>query len=381
MLIALSIQLALYAVTWSLMGSAFGIERTTVRSWSAAWALMAIATATLSFEMLPPLHWSRSAMNTMLVTSFALLAVGTAKVTQIPVSRGSLGAPIALAVSIDLLRYVWFVETAAFRWIAFAVCLGWLVFLVAVRLMKALQRIGFARLSVLIWGPALIVAAFFWLRVYWFFSTEDPIGNTFSGTGKSEQWAIALFFAALGAFNLALAAFVVGRMVRRLRELSDTDQLTQLSNRRSMLRQIALEDARFRRTGRGYSILMFDLDHFKRINDTYGHPGGDVVLMEVAKVMREEIRSNDVAGRHGGEEFMLLMPETDPGQAHALGARIHRRIGDLSMELNGLRISVTASAGIATAATADADFYDVIKRADATLYRAKETGRNRVEVA
>jgi diguanylate cyclase (GGDEF)-like protein len=171
----------------------------------------------------------------------------------------------------------------------------------------------------------------------------------------------------------------------RIREMAITDDLTGLRNRRYILNLLTDELARALRYGRPLSCVMFDVDHFKRINDTYGHLVGDAVLSAVSAAARGQCRQSDVLGRYGGEEFLLILPETTAEGARAMGERIRQAIESLRVEHGGELLAVTASFGAATVApVVEADVSDpraVLKRADDALYRAKDAGRNRVESA
>jgi two-component system, cell cycle response regulator len=162
-------------------------------------------------------------------------------------------------------------------------------------------------------------------------------------------------------------------------ELAITDALTGLHNRRYMETHIStLIEQAFSR-GQPLAVLVLDIDHFKLINDTHGHDAGDEVLREFALRVRKSIRGIDLACRYGGEEFVVVMPETDLAAATAVAERLRRRIASEPFAIQGgaRGIEVTISIGIA-ALGADDDAASVIKRADQALYRAKRDGRNRV---
>jgi diguanylate cyclase (GGDEF)-like protein len=164
-----------------------------------------------------------------------------------------------------------------------------------------------------------------------------------------------------------------------LEELSVTDALTGLHNRRYLMDTLTREFEQRARNGRVFTLLMADLDHFKRINDTYGHPAGDAVLMYAARVFREEIRSVDLAARFGGEEFTLLLIDSDLENSRAVAERIRARIATNGIAFDGVTIPVTISIGLAQVASDPHDTpADLISRADAALYAAKDGGRNRV---
>lgn len=381
MLGALSIQLGLYAVAWVLMGVAFRLARQAVVSWSLAWALLSLVTFWLTHPGLAALPGTPEAVNLVVVSAFALLLWGTVKVTQMPISSLALWTPLAGAVLIDVLRLVWIQETAMLRWVLFAACLAMQMYHIAARLAGSLKKIGFARLAVLAWSPPLLVALFFVLRAILLAMRPVEAGTAFTGATQSDQTGVAMFFVALGAFNFAKASFVIGLMAQRMRELSHTDQLTKLANRRSLMHELEREDARYRRTGRAFTLVILDVDHFKKVNDQYGHLVGDQVLRAVSSQMIREIRSSDLLARYGGEEFLLLMPETGVEAAQQMAERIRTHIMATPVHTDQGDIQITISGGVAEALDPHANFDSVISRADDALYRAKREGRNRIVVA
>jgi diguanylate cyclase (GGDEF)-like protein len=168
----------------------------------------------------------------------------------------------------------------------------------------------------------------------------------------------------------------------KLAQLAVTDPLTGLHNRRSLYSQLEREFERSKRYKRPLSLLMMDIDHFKSINDSYGHQTGDRVLRLVADVLRATVRSADVAGRFGGEEFMILAPETGAETVGLLGERIRSTVHAASVGAGEGVPQVTISIGIATTQLLFATTYEeLIHLADDALYRAKHEGRNRTVIA
>ena len=162
-------------------------------------------------------------------------------------------------------------------------------------------------------------------------------------------------------------------------ELSIMDALTGLHNRRYMEGHLATLVAEALQSGRGLSLLVADIDHFKQVNDTYGHDGGDVVLKEFAARMRRNTRGIDLACRLGGEEFVIIMPDTDIARAYQVGERLRACVAAEPFQITpDLRIRVTASVGLATLERVDDTPETIFKRADNALYAAKRRGRNRV---
>ncbi|HVF49990.1 MAG TPA: diguanylate cyclase [Pyrinomonadaceae bacterium] len=163
-------------------------------------------------------------------------------------------------------------------------------------------------------------------------------------------------------------------------EMSMTDALTGLLNRYGLQRALQREISEARRYARPFSCLMIDIDKFKTINDTYGHTEGDAALMQVARILAEAVRGSDVLCRYGGEEFLVLTPETQLDGAIALGEKI-RQSAAARLFGGGERVfPLTLSVGVAELSDTESG-HDMIARADVALYYAKEQGRNRVEAA
>lgn len=164
-----------------------------------------------------------------------------------------------------------------------------------------------------------------------------------------------------------------------LRRLATTDPLTDLANRRHFLAQLALEVNRLQRYSNPAALLMIDIDHFKRVNDRYGHAIGDSVLRHFAATARQVLRKVDLLGRLGGEEFAVLLPGTDPEGAQQLAERLRQTIASSPARTAVGSIGITVSIGITLFAPTDLTADAVLIRADRALYRAKSQGRNRLE--
>lgn len=154
-----------------------------------------------------------------------------------------------------------------------------------------------------------------------------------------------------------------------------TDELTGLFNRRFFWEMLKREASRYRRTQKAFAVVIFDIDDFKKINDTHGHVVGDKVLQEVSECMKETVRKSDIVSRFGGEEFILLLPETSLHQAFIAADKIRKRVSDIKFDY--FAESVTVSAGISEAGESE-DYESLIIVADERLYKGKKTGKNRV---
>lgn len=170
------------------------------------------------------------------------------------------------------------------------------------------------------------------------------------------------------------------RLQQELRLMASTDPLTGLLNRRRFLEQAETEFVRSQRYRRDLAVVMLDIDHFKHINDTYGHFAGDQVLTGMARAAQTLLRGTDVMGRWGGEEFVILMPETSLAGAAILAERLRTELATLRVDTTAGPLQFTVSAGIAARSASDANLAATMQRADLALYAAKHEGRDRVHV-
>ena len=181
--------------------------------------------------------------------------------------------------------------------------------------------------------------------------------------------------------NAAAIAMENARLFGEVQRLATTDGLTGIYNRRHFFELAEHELSRARRYGHPVSAIMLDVDHFKQVNDTYGHAAGDQVLRAVAERCGDNIRDIDILGRYGGEEFAIILPATDLTVAQIAAERLRRCIADVPVPTDKGDLTVTISLGVASSAQDDEDVAALLNRADAAMYAAKQAGRNRVVVA
>lgn len=205
-------------------------------------------------------------------------------------------------------------------------------------------------------------------RVYW--EIKTPI---YANESKSRIW---------GLCGISTDITELEELKERLEQQASQDYLTGLSNRRHFMEQGHVELDRAQRYGTPLSLLMLDIDHFKDINDSHGHKAGDIVLQNLGEIMRKTLRTVDVIGRMGGEEFAVLLPETGPQRAAEVAERLREEVAraDVVPE-TGMPLHFTVSIGVAALAGKDVNLDMLLNEADSALYQAKEGGRNRVRVA
>ena len=170
--------------------------------------------------------------------------------------------------------------------------------------------------------------------------------------------------------------------IERAEALSVTDDLTGLYNARFLAEVLRRESKRAQRTGRPLSVLFVDLDDFKRVNDAHGHLAGSRTLVEVARVLRRSLRESDVAVRYGGDEFALVLPDTDEAGGRAVATRVRERVATRTfLSRDGLRLRLTVSIGVATLVGGDGSGTRLLQAADSAMYRVKSSGKNAIYVA
>ena len=165
---------------------------------------------------------------------------------------------------------------------------------------------------------------------------------------------------------------------RELQILCRTDPLTTAANRRAFEEMLSQEFSRFKRSRKEYALIMIDIDHFKSVNDEYGHSVGDKVLIEVTEKCKDSLRYHDIVARLGGEEFCILLPYTNAMQAKQIAERLRGKIESMQIISEGNRINVTVSVGLSLVCLDDSDGHDAMQRADQKLFEAKDLGRNTV---
>lgn len=199
-----------------------------------------------------------------------------------------------------------------------------------------------------------------------------------------NRWAMVVLDAAVMAstvLSLVLGFMVVMRLINKLSHLSRHDALTDLLNRRAMEEALKHERLRHLRMGEKYAVVVLDIDHFKRINDTYGHAAGDAVLVALASLLKRTAREVDVVGRIGGEEFCLLLPNTGIAGALQAAERIRMAIERRPVWWQQAAMAVTVSLGVAEVLSGGEGIHATLARADGALHRAKAQGRNCAVVA
>ncbi|MBQ0930523.1 GGDEF domain-containing protein [Ideonella alba] len=281
------------------------------------------------------------------------------------------------------------------RWLVFALAMGGTLAAVLAGIGTALgAHIYFLLFAVLTlaffplaqWRSALVLslcnALIFLAFDQWGWPAHASLQALPAATQKSISQSLVVGCITVAIALTALSEWAADLNEQRLLALADTDALTGLRNRRALLEALQGEVARARRSGRPLSVAVLDLDHFKSVNDHHGHEAGDQVLRQFAELMRRELRGYDTGGRLGGEEFVVLMPDTDLALAVASIDRLRAALAARPLAWIDEQVDMTVSAGVACLSAEDeGDGSDLLRAADLALYAAKRDGRNRVRTA
>jgi diguanylate cyclase (GGDEF)-like protein len=230
-------------------------------------------------------------------------------------------------------------------------------------------------------GIFAIVGVFLAFRVVYHL-VADNAGQTLLSAGSVLNAATSMLVAVLPVIGTTAFLALVSERARRMAEhAAATDELTGLANRRTIVEQARRRMQHARANGAPWSVAvaLVDVDHFKQVNDQHGHDVGDLALQHVADLLRNACRASDLPGRHGGEEFAVLLAVNDRDEAREAAERIRLSLANSPLMVGEVRLSITASFGVAGMEAGDADVDALLKRADQALYRAKANGRNRVE--
>ncbi|NQD38822.1 GGDEF domain-containing protein [Permianibacter sp. IMCC34836] len=254
-----------------------------------------------------------------------------------------------------------------------------ILFMIAFDVFGAARQ-EFARLpAIAIAVPFALAALSMALRivlVLWFVPWQTDPSTGMVHDKPAALWGYALLALVL---NISLFSCVLARLITKIRNYSERDYLTGLFNRRAFEQRLEIERARCDRSGGAFSLLLLDIDHFKGINDSLGHAGGDEALRHVSRVLQQTLRPFDVLGRFGGEEFIVLLPETEMHVAGQVAERLHQQLAANPLQWQQQAIPIKASFGYVSNRFGDNNRMWLL--ADKALYHAKANGRDQIVAA
>lgn len=265
------------------------------------------------------------------------------------------------------------------RFVLTLVCLGlaWLIIRTMITVHKAMAREFGNSIAMILHAPSLLLATIVLIQSALLQTKINIVMDTQSGQFHNVSYLL-LMLIATGFTHIFYVILIVKRLILQLEIQSKCDPLTNTLNRRGM-QEILNQQMEIRfRYNEPFSVLMLDIDHFKRINDEHGHDKGDDVLRKIAQIIRSSVRATDQVARIGGEEFLVILPRTQLAVAAEMAERIRSIIESRSTEIMGK--PVTISIGVTHAIPQDSEQDRLLIRADQALYQSKEHGRNRVSV-
>jgi len=374
LLFCLLLLLGIASLVWLAMG---GVARLAPRAAYLLAAANASAIAALGWHGLPAQaglpDWPG---DLLLLAAFALLHAAVPAITRRAPAWRTAAAVLLLATPLLIL-----LPAGDLRWQTRLLCIAVAGLMLwsgvdawqQMRLIDARQRRGLLAPTPLTL-PLLLTA----LLAAWHGVQAWLPGDSGASHARLDAPLLLASFVLAVLQNATLAFLVLRRLILRLEHLIDHDPLTQVLNRRAFTRALAAAQAGWRR-GRGYALVMIDMDHFKRLNDDLGHAAGDAALQQMAGTVQPCLREVDRLGRLGGEEFCVLLPLTDLAGAALVAERMRALIGATPLRWQERDWPLSASFGIAEAEPGDASAEAVMARADAAMYRAKGQGRNVVQ--
>lgn len=371
-LVCAMMALSMTVVSW-------GREHDSLKKWAGAMALEALAWFLLGARGEIPLFYSITLANSLVVTAQAmkLAALYEYRGLRWPLWQSLL--PIVLAMLLlSVLPYTDLRNRIIYGSMIYA---AQMVMIMQAMLKDAESRSG--RAWWLLFGATAVILPLFLLRsLVAFFNIVKFATPETTLAPNSVQLAIFMGLISLSVLgSMGFILMIKEQADRVIREIAMIDSLTGIFNRRALMERGEKEYAISQRNKLPLAVLMLDVDHFKRINDEYGHPTGDAVLVDVAHILAARLRKQDTLGRFGGEEFCIVLPATDEAGAMMLAEKLRVAIENAQMPGANNKISITISIGltVCTANCADCtqSFQKLIDDADAALYLAKNDGRNR----
>ena len=351
--------------------------------WTIAQLFLTAGFLLLSLQGLIPKFTSIAMADFLIVMSGGLIYAGIRKFRDQPHRDYFNYILIGLTVAL-ILYFLYGRDVLNFRIMAFSICIGIISLRSAITLLldvpAGLRTSFWFTGSIMLFFGTVSILRSIYVYVY------DPPGNFFDANPISGLYFLSFMLAAMGAifgfFMMTSQRLELELKTARdeLRHLATTDYLTDVFNRRYFFEAGRQEFKRARRYKHPLSVLILDIDYFKNVNDTHGHITGDRMLIAIAMAARSNLRAMDVLARIGGEEFAVILPETDGEMGLEVAERLRRSISEVVIYADGAPVSVTVSIGASMLLAEDSELGSIMERADAALYEAKQNGRNRVAI-
>lgn len=368
--------LALLQASVTLLFSVAGKKYPGIYLWALGNSLLAIGLLQISLRSLISDLASIVGANTLIALGISLLLHGCLRFTNRPVRLWRMYWPIGLiAVLFAYFTYVF--NSVESRIIIISLFVSLRSFQATNSLLvqapeRSWASYRFTGITFVVLGTTFLLRGL----IIWLF---QPRINVFAPSSLQTTYFLITCLTIV-LLTSGFGTMVMQRLVAELRQSATTDFLTGTLNRRAALQRLQAEVARYRRTGIPFSILLLDIDHFKAINDLHGHQAGDVVLVQLARILANQLRSDDMLCRWGGEEFLIMLSAQNANTAQQAAERLRQRVMQEVYHVNAHIVRCTASIGVTAIGHRKQELDAVIAGADQALYQAKQAGRNRVEI-
>ncbi len=372
-------QFLLYGVGWAACSLILRDQRAAVAHWALFMLLLGAGLVLTAFRGEPRAWWAYGGANVLLFAGFVVLRRGGEVFMKVPVRDVEHVALLLVAVAAYLAVGAG-EGHASWRVLLAYGGPAWVLMRTCVVLRRPVVAEFGRPLALLLMLPLVAVMLLFGVRMVQqaLDMTQSLEMHRLNGTNRNLLFG---YIAAAAMYNFTFVALLMLRLVKRLQAMSLRDALTGLHNRRALDADLRREWSRMRRGGAGFALLAIDIDHFKQVNDRHGHLAGDALLTQVAQRLLGTARETDTVARVGGEEFVVVLPQTSAAGAAIAAQRVCNAVRGADFALPAGALQATISVGVAVACEADADVNDVLRRADEALYEAKRQGRDRVCVA
>ena len=374
-----AIQFGLYAIGWMVCAVLVKEDEAAVVHWGLFLLLLSAGLLVAGLRTEPRTWWAFNGANLLTLLGFAVMRRGVERFFRVPPSDGEQLAMLALVGGAIALQ-----DTgpagSAWRILLSYAGQAWIM----ARLIGTVRipvRAEFGRaawLAVVVPG-LVIVALLVLLALRQALSLEAP--QEMHRRANSGLGLMPLYLFGSALFNFGFMVLLTQRLLLKLKRASRRDALTGLENRGAIDATMQHLWAQSSRGAEGFAVLLIDVDHFKRINDAHGHAVGDQVLEHAAAVIAAQARQADSVGRYGGDEFIIVAPQSTLAGAAQAGERLRLAMEAEHIHARASNLRVTLSIGVAASTSEDLAVADVLARADRALYKAKAKGRNRVEAA
>ncbi|NOH72369.1 GGDEF domain-containing protein [Vibrio pectenicida] len=334
--------------------------------------LLSVSFFFLSFGNNISLWLSKILANSLMAFSYILLLLGICQFRSFSVKFSNVGFYSFPILVIGLTYFTFFMPSTNARVILMSVYISSMCFVAVIANHKG-KSTDISTSTLLLSVGLAIQASYNFFRFGW--TIFDGVINDFMRAGTVHQLAFVSTLLMIILIFFSVTWMLTGRLVATLHDSAIKDELTQLYNRRALEELLPTEVARAHRHDQPLSIVLLDIDHFKQVNDTYGHQVGDEVLRITGRVLKLHTRRDDLSFRYGGEEFMVLLPNTDVEKALIVAEKLREEIEEARM-LPSKKDRCTASFGVTQ--LHDEEWQSAVERADIALYNAKTNGRNQV---